>query len=104
MTEWKLIKVNETEWKQDTSDIFTLIACCPNGDVRLDVMSMDVTEALPIISFQGKAKNVRKVAVRWLAERYPWRSYADGFSAEHASYIGSELARAELLKDEYVQD
>ncbi len=94
MNEWKLIKVNETEWKQDTSGIFTLISYCPDGTVRLDVMT---TKYEPVISFQGKAEDVRKVAVRWLPSGYSW------ISLEHASYIGSELARAELLKTEYVQ-
>ncbi len=100
MNEWELIKVNETEWKQDKSEIFTLIACCPDGTIRLDVMT---TKYEPVISFQGKAENVRKVAVRWLDSRISQKT-SDRISCEHSSYIGSELARAELLKDEYVQD
>ena len=111
MNEWELIKVNETEWQQDKSGIFTYISYCPDGTVRLDVMAD--TGLTPVISFQGKAGDVRKVAVRWLAEKYRYADEAgldifempsEGFSHEHASYIGSELARAELLKDEYVQD
>ena len=96
MAEWKLIKVEETEWRQDTSGIFTLISYCPDGTVRLDVMT-DKYE--PVISFQGTAENVRKVAINWVAA---YQGFL-GFSPEHASYIGSELARAELLKTEYVQ-
>ena len=93
---WELIKVNETEWKQDTSGIFTLISYCPDGTIRLDVMT---TKYEPVISFQGKAENVRKMAVRYLAENY----YADGFSHEHSSYIGEQLAKADLLKEKYIQ-
>jgi hypothetical protein len=52
----------------------------------------------PIMSWQGKADNVRKVVSR----------FCEGnlipLSAEHAAYIGSEIAKAELLKTEYVQD
>ncbi|KKN14039.1 hypothetical protein LCGC14_1000350 [marine sediment metagenome] len=95
MNEWELIKVDETEWQQDKSGIFTYISYCPDGTVRLDVMAD--TGLKPVISFQGKAGDVRKVAVRWLG------FHTVRFSVEHASYIGSELSRAELLETEYIQ-
>ncbi len=104
--EWKLIKVTDTEWRQDKSGMFTFISYCLDGTVRLDIMAD--TGLTPVASFQGKAENVRKVAVRWIVEHirfnYGNECCQGMFSAEHASYIGSELARAELLKTEYVQD
>ena len=99
MNEWGLIKVEKTEWQQDASGIFTLIGYRPDGTIRLDVMT-DKYE--PVISFQGKAENVRKVAMRWV-----WKneySVASKFSLEHASYVGEQLAKADLLKEKYIQD
>ena len=96
---WELIKVSETEWKQDKPGIFTLISYCPDGTIRLDVMT---TEYEPVISFQGTAENVRKCIMQWQDSKISQKTGL-GISCEHASYIGSELARAELLKTEYVQ-
>ncbi len=98
---WELIKVTKTEWQQDASGIFIYISYCPDGTVRLDVMAD--TGLTPVISFQGNAGDVRKTAVRWLEYNYHTELCGEGFSAEHASYIGSELTRAELLQDKYVQ-
>lgn len=104
---WELIEVPTTEWMQDTSGLFSYISYCPDDTVRLDIMAD--TGLTPVISFQGKAEDVRKTAVRYLAEEYK-PVYVDDnlvygrFSYEHASYIGSELAKAELLKDRYIQD
>ena len=106
MNDWKLIQVSDTEWQQDKSGVFTYISYCPDGTVRLDRM---IAQGIPVISFQGSAENVRKVAVRWIEQQGRKvngivRNQFKHFSYEHISYIGSELARAELLKDEYVQD
>ena len=106
MSEWRLIHVSETEWQQDKSGIFTYISYQEiTGTVRLDVMAE--TDTVPVISFQGKAGDVRKVAIRWIEQQARKicgiSNRLKNFSYEHASYIGSELARAELLKDEYNQ-
>lgn len=88
---WILIQVTDIEWIQDDSGYYTLINWIDVNNVRLDIMRTDDT---PVISFQGKAENVRKRIMR----------FALGISTEHAAYIGAELARAELLKVDYVQD
>ena len=93
---WELIKVSETEWRQDSSKYYSLIAYVePDNQVRLDLM-LHVQE--PVISFQGKADDVRKAAMQHIDQN------CIRISAEHAAYIGSELTRAAMLKNEYVQD
>ncbi|KKM28207.1 hypothetical protein LCGC14_1567060 [marine sediment metagenome] len=92
--EWELKKVDYTEWRQDKSGYYILVHHVKNDLIRLDIMSkID----MPIISFQGIADNIRKHSVRLMAR-------FGGFSAEHASYIGAELARCAILKENYVQD
>lgn len=102
---WQLIKVQQTDWIQDNSGYYTLINWIDNNTVRLDVMDMD---DMPVVSFQGAASDVRKRTTRWIEidqnqNNNGWICY-DNFSAEHAAYIGAELARCELLKTDYVQD
>lgn len=109
---WQLIQVSKTEWQQDDSGYYTLIhyikencrkcdkACvdCVDGQVRLDIMDKD---DMPVVSFQGDASDVRKVAVRRLGQLSGmWHD----FSVEHASYIGAELTRCELMQGLYIQD
>ena len=57
--------------------------------VRVDIMT-DNNE--PVMSFVGKADNVRKAVIAFLR-----LEFTDGLrlSFEHASYIGSEIAKAE---------
>ncbi len=92
---WELITTEDTEWIQDFTGNYTFITHVKDDIVRLDWMGKD---DMPIISFQGYAENVRKYVVRHAEREWPL------FSAEHASYIGRELARAELLKEKYIQD
>lgn len=92
---WKLIEVPKTEWRQDDSDYHSLINYVRDGVVRLDLM-LHVQE--PVISFQGKADDVRKAAMQYVDEN------CCNISAEHAAYIGSELTRAKFLGIEYIQD
>lgn len=111
MNTWELKEVKETEWKQDDSGMYTVIHRVvsptivhkglsgePTIEVRIDVMS---TQDIPLISFQGKAEAVRKHVVRWIENRTLFTLHAI-FSAEHASYIGAELVRAELTEN-YIQ-
>lgn len=96
--EWQLIKVDKTEWKQDESGYYTLINWIDANTVRLDIMDKN---DMPVVSFQGEADDVRKYMMQhfgYLGKNWPLFSY------EHAAYIGAELARAELLKSDYVQD
>lgn len=92
---WELIKVLKTEWRQDDSKYYSLIAYVGPDHVRLDLM-LHIQE--PVISFQGQADDVRKAAMQYIDEN------CCNISAEHAAYIGSELAKAAMLKNEYVQD
>ena len=92
---WKLIKVQQTDWIQDDSGYYTLINWIGDNNVRLDWMDKD---DMPVVSFQGKADDVRKYAARFGA------GFGAEFSHEHVAYIGAELARCELLKTDYVQD
>lgn len=108
---WKLINVEHTDWIQDDSGYYTLIhyikencrkcdkACvdCIDGHVRLDIMDRD---DMPIVSFQGKASDVRKHVMQHIPAICSGRL----ISVEHASYIGAELARCELMQGLYVQD
>lgn len=99
---WELIIVDDTEWMQDDSCLYTLISYIKPNMVRLDIMT-DNDE--PVISFQGKAGNVRKHAMRWSAKhRWLLSTQSRAISLEHAAYIGCELARAEMLGVDYVQD
>jgi len=62
---------------------------------------------MPVVSFQGKAENVRKQSARWFERRSKkvcGITRQQKISCEHAAYIGAELARCELLKKDYVQD
>ena len=92
--EWQLVQVGKTEWMQDESGYYTLIHHIKDNIVRLDIMDKS---DMPVVSFQGQADDVRKHSVRLMAG-------FGGFSVEHASYIGAELARCALLKTDYVQD
>ncbi len=108
---WQLIKVKQTKWEQDESGYYTLInyikedcrkcnkACinCIDGHVRLDIMDKD---DMPVVSFQGKASDVRKHVMQHIPAICSGRL----ISIDHASYIGAELARCELLGSDYVQD
>ncbi len=96
--EWELKKVDYTEWVQDKSGYYTLVHYIKDDIVRLDFMAgkENTYETKPIISFQGIADNVRKHAMQYTEF---W-----GLSREHASYIGAELARCAILKENYVQD
>lgn len=95
MKKWELKKVRDVEWQQDKSGFYCLINVIKSGEIRLDVLTSTHS---PAISFEGKAENVRKFAMRY-AEQQGW-----SISLEHAAYIGYELARAEILDAKYVQD
>ena len=108
---WQLIKVKQTDWEQDESGYYTLInyikedcrkcnKACIDGHVRLDIMDRD---DMPVVSFQGKASDVRKTATQWIDSRISQKTSLR-ISCEHASYIGAELARCELLGSDYIQD
>lgn len=102
--------MSKTDWQQDDSGYYTLIhyikencrtcdkACvdCIDGHVRLDIMDKD---DMPVVSFQGKSSDVRKWVMQNIGLIMPMN-----ISREHASYIGAELTRCELLKGDYVQD
>jgi len=91
---WELKQVKDIDWKQDDSGYYALINYV-NGEVRLDIMT---NSDMPCISFQGTAKAVRKNALRYCDDN------GIMLSAEHSSYIGYELLRAEIEKENYTQD
>lgn len=96
---WELVRViEEPDWIQDESGVYVMIHrllgdLAGRIQVRLDLHDI---WGIPIRSWQGSAAAVRKAAIRWINGWY-------NISHEHASYIGEQLARAELLSD-YVQD
>lgn len=92
---WQLVKVEDVDWKQDTSGYYTLINYVGGEIVRLDIMSID---GHPLISFEGTSIAVRKNAARYIDEN------CINLSSEHSAYIGYELARCETLKENYIQD
>ena len=100
---WQLVQVTDTDWIQDDSGYYTLINWIDDNNVRLDIMDSFDT---PIISFQGKASDVRKHFMQNvdICSRCITSCLRYITSFEHAAYIGAELARAELLKTDYVQD
>lgn len=102
---WQLNRVDDIEWTQDRSGVYVYI----NWDVQTESVRLDVMqekEPHPMQSFAGEANNVRKHAVRWIADNVGivGGHSADGVSAEHISYIGYELARADVERIDYVQD
>lgn len=92
---WELRKCENIEWQQDSSGYYTLVNYVGNGNVRLDIMSIDNN---PLISFEGTAIAVRKNAMRYLDET------CINLSLEHAAYIGYELLRCDCERELYVQD
>ena len=106
---WQLVNVTEEpEWVQDESGVYVIISRLPADiphpqyvvrDVRLDLMRDNGLPG-PIRSWQGSAKAVRKAVMQWLEFDHPDIGW---LSAEHASYIGEQLALAAVLSD-FVQD
>ena len=103
MSNWILIEATDVECTMDDSGVYTVIHRVIEWDGRVHVRADLMTDAdEPLVSFIGTANNVRKRLIDWLREscnlppRYP-------ISLEHASYIGYEVQRAELMPD-YVQD
>ena len=111
-TTWELRTItDDIECALDGSGIFCTINRVANAitehskgyigqavSVRVDIM--DSCDNNPVMSFMGKAENVRKAVMRFLTNRHNGRTWT--ISAEHASYIGSEIARAEL-NEHFVQ-
>jgi hypothetical protein len=77
----------------DDSEVYTVIYYTKSGMVRCDIMNSDDE---PVKSFTGFYSDVRKYVVRFMKQLY--------ISEEHASYIGEQLALANLLKEAYIQD
>jgi len=93
--QWQKIQTTDNiEWQKDDSGIYTLINWNPSDNVRCDIMS-DNHE--PIMTFVGTSDNVRKHVIKFASD--------NGFSLslQHASYIGRELALAELQQTSYNQ-
>ena len=108
---WELVEATDVDCTMDDSGIYTVIHRVVNktshkervGEhvlVRVDIMSADKND--PLISFIGKADNVRKHVIRWIDDRHVIHEIPR-ISFEHASHIGSEIKRAEL-DPMFVQD
>ena len=99
---WQLNRVDDIDWTQDNSGVYVYINWdLQTESVRLDIMTK---KAVPLVSFAGKAENVRKATMHWLFD-YTVDNHDCGFiSLEHASYIGAELERADTERTDYVQD
>ena len=93
---WKLIEVTEREWVQDSSGVYTVIHWTKEGKIRADLMN---TIHFPLVSFVGTSSGA---VYKGLADYL--KALEITLSAEHAMYIGKELARCEILKAEFIQD
>ncbi len=101
-TMWQLHRVDDIEWTPDDSGVYVLISWdLLTGSVRLDVLRQ--ADNTPLVSFAGRADNVRKAAMAWFEARISQKAGL-GMSLEHASYIGAELERADTERIDYVQD
>ena len=97
-TAWKLNRVSDTAWIQDTSGIVVYINWdTATQSVRLDVMLKDE----PKQSFIGTADNVRKATMQWITD---WPNSDIQISLEHAAYIGAELERCDTERIDYMQN
>ena len=107
---WKLNQSTETEYNADNSGVYAIInrvteveytkgVRTQSESVRLDILRESDNE--PVQSFIGSANAVRKDTVRYLKRIAGPRIHCN-ISKEHASYIGYELARAEIVEN-YVQ-
>ena len=120
---WKLIKAEPMEATMDDSGVYVVINRIVTDEVhetykgkrtyveqivrvRADLMgtgtNADLVGDVPIVSFIGKANDVRKHLIRFIKTYSGLPSLAK-LSWEHASYIGYELHRAETDPN-YVQD
>lgn len=105
--QWQLIRVDDIEWTQDDSGIYVLINWDTQTDsVRIDVMPTTSvpSDVLPIVSFAGRADNVRKATMQWFESRVSQKTLSYRVSLEHAAYIGAELERCDTERIDYVQD
>jgi hypothetical protein len=93
--EWALINCEATDCTMDNSGHYTVINYAGQGFVRCDIMT---DKDLPVMSFKGFFKDVRKCVMQFFADE------KIGISTEHASYIGEEIALANTLAELYVQD
>jgi hypothetical protein len=93
---WELINCEAREFTMDQSNHYTVIHYCGSGQVRCDIMKSENGSDQPVMSYKGYYKDVRKYVVSFLSYAY--------ISLEHASYIGEELARADILKEAYTQE
>ena len=92
---WELLEVTkERECIMDDSGIYTVINFTKDRKFRVDLMTVDDEPVISWISDSTEA--LRKEILTVLS--------LHGISIEHASYIGSELAKLNLLKSRYVQD
>lgn len=100
MKKWKLIEVEHIDWKQDKSGFYTLINVVDVGKFANNVIRVDFMTSThsPAVSFQGSPPDVRKHIARYV------ESEGLALSAEHIAYIGYEIARAEILGKDYIQD
>ena len=101
---WKLNRVDNSEYKPDDTGIYVLI----NWDIQTDTVRLDFMSRKnePIQSFAGSSDNVRKHAMRYIHKisRVNWPNSGFDISLEHAAYIGSELQKADIFRIDYVQD
>lgn len=110
MTDWKLVEVTEEPaYVSDASGVYVTVHRIVESDahkgipgerikVRVDLIRTDGD--VPIRSWVGRAESVRKATMQWIGRQK--RDMFSWLSVEHASYIGSEITRANL-DPRYVQ-
>lgn len=105
---WELRTCFDVPCTLDDSGVYTIInrivperRVGDTADVRLDLMkSLENEHHEAIVSFQGTANNVRKALAHYVIHEL---DVSTPISAEHWTYIGYELLRAETDPN-YVQD
>jgi len=109
---WELRKANEIECTMDDSGVYITIDRHIEkivhkgiaGEIVQVRANLWTTDHTPIMSFIGRANNVRKHLIKFLGyTSQNTRKECNYISLEHASYIGWELHRAENDPN-YVQD
>ncbi len=104
---WTLVEASDTECLMDDSGVYVTIHRIETTETHKEYSGQRVTVRCdlmasgdePVKSWIGSANAVRKAVIRFLADVW----WGDPISAEHASYIGYELMRAETTEN-YVQD
>ena len=92
---WELLEVtSELDCTMDNSGVYTVINYTKEGKIRVDLMLSE--DDSPIISWQSNNPDALRKEIMLVLGLHD-------ISVEHASYIGAELIKCDILKLNYVQ-